>query len=980
MNLFELFVKIGIDDQASAGVKKIEPSLDSLTNTAKVMSGQIEKAQKNVADIAKAFSEGSESTDKATKETEELAESFDKIGSEAENAKKPLSQYNDELEKTDKKTEKANSGLSNLLQKLGNGLKTAAKIGTAAVTVAAAGITALTTAAVKNYAEYEQLVGGVETLFKNSSDKVQKYAANAYKTAGMSANQYMATVTSFSASLLGSLATTTEQAVDAVTEETISGLYEQLEATEISQDEQVYAVEKSNEKKLDSLEKAHDREIADFERLTDEKLELIDKQYKENLKLIDEEEYRRIQAIDAEIAALNAQTEAEEKAAEEEAQARKIAEYEKRIELSETIEDRARAEKDLADYLADLDRQRAKDERKQQIDSLKQQKDAIKEEADAQRDALKESRDIQVEEAKETASAQLEVLKEGHEEQLKALKESQKNELDALKQSNKDKIAEIKAFIKEQEKLVTDGTVEVKQYSDEVYEQAAEYADLAITDMADNANKMGTSIELIQNAYQGFAKQNYTMLDNLKLGYGGTKTEMERLISDAAALSDTVDAQSLSFANIVQAIHVMQTEMGITGTTAEEAGRTISGSVSSMRAAWTNLLTGLASGNADVESLVTALVETIVGDGTEENLGVLGNVLPAVRTALNGASRLVGELLPVIVQEIPAIITENLPLIVQASVAIIESLVSGIESNKESLMNTAFSVVVYLVQSFLTMLPEIIALGLDLILSLGKGIAESLPELVPTIIDVFMQIVDTLTDPAMLKELVKVGLEILTELGYALMDAIPALVDAAFDIIDSLVVLLTDPETLQLLFSAALQILLALGVGLINCLPRLLGSIRTLREKMADNFMNTDWEEVGENIVNGILDGLKRMWQSLTGWFSDAWNGLVGGVKDLLGIHSPSRVFADIGKNMALGVGEGWDKTFGDIRDDINDSMNLGEATYGLTGNLNNHSGGGNMSKTMPYIVQNIYSEAKTAADLMQEAIYQQERAVMFGV
>ena len=131
-------------------------------------------------------------------------------------------------------------------------------------------------------------------------------------------------------------------------------------------------------------------------------------------------------------------------------------------------------------------------------------------------------------------------------------------------------------------------------------EEAAKVADMAIIDMADNANKMGASMDMIQNAYQGFAKQNYTMLDNLKLGYGGTKEEMQRLIADAAELSDTVDAQSMSFDNIVEAIHVVQTEMGITGTTAKEAGTTIQGSVASMKSAWTNLVTGFADGSADI--------------------------------------------------------------------------------------------------------------------------------------------------------------------------------------------------------------------------------------------------------------------------------------------------------------------------------------------------------------------------------------------
>lgn len=169
-------------------------------------------------------------------------------------------------------------------------------------------------------------------------------------------------------------------------------------------------------------------------------------------------------------------------------------------------------------------------------------------------------------------------------------------------------------------------------------EAAAEYANMAITDMSDNANKMGTSMEMIQNAYNGFAKQNYTMLDNLKLGYGGTKEEMERLLVDADKLSDSfnlqVDASGAlvySYADIVDAIHIVQTEMGITGTTAKEAGTTIQGSVGSMKAAWTNLVTGLGDENANIEQLFDDLVVTITGDGTETNLGVLGTVIPRVK-------------------------------------------------------------------------------------------------------------------------------------------------------------------------------------------------------------------------------------------------------------------------------------------------------------------------------------------------------------
>ena len=622
--------------------------------------------------------------------------------------------------------DQASDKISSLSSKLGNGLKTAAKIGTAAVGAAATGIAALTTAAVNNYAEYEQLVGGVETLFKTSSDKVMGYAENAYKTAGLSANEYMETVTSFSASLL--------------------------------------------------------------------------------------------QSLDGDTAA------------------------------------------------------------------------------------------------------------------------------------------------------------------------AAEKSNLAITDMADNANKMGTSMESIQNAYQGFAKQNYTMLDNLKLGYGGTQAEMQRLIADAAKLSDTVDAQSMSFENIVEAIHVVQTEMGITGTTAKEAGMTIQGSVASMESAWENLLTGLADGNADIEQLVDNLVTTIVGDGTETNLGVLGNILPAVQTALNGASTLVSKALPKIMKIIPATINDNLPILAKAAAGIIQSLVDGISKNQKMLFGTILGVVTYLAESFITMLPQIVQLGLDLIVSLANGIAESLHELIPTIVDVVIQIVDTLIDNVDM--LIDAAIEIIVALAEGLINSLPKLIEKGPVIIAKLVeALVTNaPKLLE----ASLNMIVTLANGLITSIPQLIKAIPQIVTAIVNGFTSlmSKIKDIGKNIVKGVWEGIQAMASWITGKVKSFFSGIVSGVKGLLGINSPSKVFASIGSYMAEGLGEGWEDKFADIRDGINKSLVFDNPSMSISASVRKI--GMENSCSVPNgriygsgvvsIVQNIYSEAKTAADLMQEALYQQERAVLLGV
>ena len=420
---------------------------------------------------------------------------------------------------------------------------------------------------------------------------------------------------------------------------------------------------------------------------------------------------------------------------------------------------------------------------------------------------------------------------------------------------------------------------------------------------------------------------------------------MERLIKDAAALDSSIDANSMSFANIVKAINVVQTEMGITGTTALEAGRTISGSVGAMKSAWTNLVTGFADKNADLEGLINDLVTTIVGDGTENNLGVIGNVLPAIETALGGIAKLIEGAAPKIIEILPGLVTQIVPSLISAATGMVNAVtkvlpdllntvVSAIIDNAPMLIDSALALVGELVGGVLDQLPQIVKLGLDLIVSLANGIAESLPELIPTIMDVIMQIVHILTDPANLTNLLNAALTIITELAYGLMDAIPQLVQAVSDIIINIADFLVDPVNLANILKAAVDVVIALAVGLVDAIPVLLAHLPKMWAAIINNFKDVDWGELGKNIVDGLLSGLKRAWDSLKKWFTNAWDGLVGGVKDLLGIHSPSRVFAGIGKNMALGVGEGWEDEFGDIQGNIDKSLSFDDASIGITSSI----------------------------------------------
>lgn len=579
----------------------------------------------------------------------------------------------------------ASGKASGFADKLKSGLATAAKVGAAALTAAATGMAALIKASIDQYAEYEQLVGGVDTLFKTASDKVQEYAANAYKTAGMSANEYMDTVTSFSASLLQSLGGDTEK--------------------------------------------------------------------------------------------------------------------------------------------------------------------------------------------------------------------------------------------------------------------AAQKADQAITDMADNANKMGTGMEMIQNAYQGFAKQNYTMLDNLKLGYGGTKEEMERLLADAEKLSGQKFDIS-SYSDIVDAIHVVQTEMGITGTTAKEAASTIQGSVSAAKSAWSNLITGIAADNADLDTLIGNFVSSVET--------AAGNIIPRVSVILGGISQLVTSASTTIIPMVITTITDNLPALLQAAVALVGALGQGIIDS----------------------LPAITQAAIDILFFLANGLIENLPTLIDGIVQVTLTIVQMLTSPDFLTQLIETAILLIMTLAQGLIDAIPQLIAAVPMIIGNLLaaIIVELPNIIQmgidLLFAlidgiikcipelvaavptliiafvngivnnldkiilAAPQIIVSLITGIIGAIPELIAAVPRVIAAIADTIRNYDWGGIGRNIVQGLKDGIAGMWDNIKDWFNEKVNSLVGGVKRILGIHSPSKVFAGIGGFMAEGLGEGFSDEFASVKNDIEGSMNFDAGTITADANI----------------------------------------------
>lgn len=493
---------------------------------------------------------------------------------------------------------------------------------------------------------------------------------------------------------------------------------------------------------------------------------------------------------------------------------------------------------------------------------------------------------------------------------------------------------------------------------------AADKANLAITDMSDNANKMGTDMTSIQNAYQGFAKSNYTMLDNLKLGYGGTQAEMERLLADAEKISG-IKYDISSYADIVDAIHVVQTEMGITGTTAEEAASTIQGSFGMMKSAWQNLVTGMADPDQDLGVLV--------GNFTDSVVIAWNNLIPRIQELLPRIVEATTSLIGTVSEQLPAILGTVLPSLVEGATNLVTGLMAALPSVLSVLADVAPTVINTLVPALIELLPQITQTGIDVIVSLAQGIADALPQLIPAATDAIIEIVEVLTSPENLGNLIDAALAIILALVDGLVDATPKLIAAVPDVIANLVtaIIANMPKILEAgveitmaladglikalpeliaaipnlilgivqgiidnlpeIIMAGPKIIAALATGLIEAIPDIVMVIPQLIRSIVDTFLSFDWGSIGKNIVEGIKNGFVNMWNSFKQTVENVFTGLVDGVKSFLGIASPSKVFAGIGGYMAEGLGQGFDKEFSNVKRGIQSKLDFGTMTFGMS-------------------------------------------------
>ena len=408
--------------------------------------------------------------------------------------------------------------------------------------------------------------------------------------------------------------------------------------------------------------------------------------------------------------------------------------------------------------------------------------------------------------------------------------------------------------------------------------RSADLTDQIIVDMADNVNKMGTSMESVQNAYRGFSRGNFTMLDNLALGFAGTKQGMQQLLDKASELSGQ-DFDIGNFADIAEAIHIVQTDMGITGTTAKEASETIAGSLNQLKSSWQNVITGLGdtSGESPLEEYIQNLVDSAKTVAT--------NMLPVIKQAVSGLATMIAELAPVIASELPKLLTDALPGLLEAGLAVAQTLAEGILNALPTLLPNLVNFIIGLGNMIISNLPLLLKTGLMIIVELAKGIAAAIPDLMPTITEVIVEIAMMLTDPDMLISLVEAGLELMIALAEGLVAAIPQLIERLPEIIDRLVSTLIDLAPRLLV--AAGKLVLTLAEGLLKAVGSLVNAVIELWNRLKETWTSKigDVKKWGKDLIDNFINGIKEKWESFKQTLSD----LANTVKDFLGFSVPEK-------------------------------------------------------------------------------------------
>lgn len=435
---------------------------------------------------------------------------------------------------------------------------------------------------------------------------------------------------------------------------------------------------------------------------------------------------------------------------------------------------------------------------------------------------------------------------------------------------------------------------------------AAQYANQAIVQMSDNANKFGTDIASIQYAYQGFAKDNYTMLDNLKLGYGGTQSEMARLINDSGVLGDSIEvtAQTVNdvpFDKIIEAIGVIQDNLGITGTTANEAATTLSGSLASVKAAFSNVLGNLTLGQ-DITPALNGLADTVT-------TFLVGNLLPAVWNILKA--------LP---SGLVTFVQSLVPQLAAALMQFVPQMQASITTGAPQLLVSAQQIVMQLCSGFETMWPQLIEQGGEILTNIINGIASYLPQVFQMALNIITSFVNTFIQNY--PKYIQTGTELLMSLINGIREALPQMLVAAGEAIASMVSGLI--QNLPQIIRSGFELVISLIQGIGNALPDIITAAGEVCSMLWDEIKNVDWLQLGKDIILGLIDGIGAMAGALWEAATNIARSALDAIKSFFGIASPSRVMRDeVGRWIPLGIAEGITDNMGSLKSAMADVRDM---------------------------------------------------------
>ena len=420
--------------------------------------------------------------------------------------------------------------------------------------------------------------------------------------------------------------------------------------------------------------------------------------------------------------------------------------------------------------------------------------------------------------------------------------------------------------------------------------KASKVADMAVTDMADNANKMGTSMEMIQNAYQGFSKQNYTMLDNLKLGYGGTKSEMERLLADAEKLTG-VKYDINNLADVYNAIHAIQNNLGITGTTAKEAMGTIQGAMNMTKASWENLMIGLSDGKQNINELANQF-------GTSFNT-LVDNVFPRIQQAF----QTIPQVMTLIIPQLLSTIISLLPTLLSAVGQLISGIAQALPSLATSLFGAVKTIFTMIVNTFTSGAPKFMESAKQMVLNMCKGIEQNLPNIISSALDMLLNFSQAVLDYA--PQLVSMGMDLLVSLAKGIADAIPTLIAKVPTIISNLANAFSNSAS-TILFKG-IEIIIELGKGLIQAIPTLIANIPQIIKAIFDVWNAVNWWNLGKSLISGISKGITSLGDNLKSTVNKIFTNIEDFIKNSLtkAKDGAVNVFGNMGqllKNIATGI------------------------------------------------------------------------------